>query len=106
MRFKVEQTPRGRWRVMLAGTNAPVSEHDTEGEARECLAAYARGAEAASAPTAETGIARGERVRLRDGAEVIVRPVAPEDKGCCWRASRRASANARVTSASCRPSTG
>lgn len=81
MRFRVEQAPRGSWRVMLAGTDAPVSEHDTEEEARERLAAYVRGAAAASAPTAETGIARGERVRLHDGSEAIVRAVAPEDKG-------------------------
>lgn len=80
MRFRVEQGPRGSWRVMLDGTDAPVSEHHTEEEARERLAAYAHGAAAASAPTSETGIARGERVRLRDRSEVIVRPVQPEDK--------------------------
>src|SRR4051812_42539 len=79
MRFRVEQGPRGNWRVMLEGAEAPVSEHDTEEEARERLAAYARGAAAAAAPTQETGVARGERVTLRDGTSVILRPVRPED---------------------------
>src|SRR3954467_13332156 len=79
MRFRVEQAPRGSWRVMLEGAEAPVSEHDTEDEARERLAAYVRGIAAASAPTAETGVPRGERVQLADGAEVILRPVRPED---------------------------
>lgn len=79
MRFRVEQGPRGTWRVMLADADAPVSEHDTEEEARERLAQYVRGAAAASAPTAETGIARGDRATLRDGGEVIVRPVVPTD---------------------------
>jgi hypothetical protein len=46
VRFYVEQTPKGSWRVMLAGTPAPVSEHDTEEEARERLSAYLRGATA------------------------------------------------------------
>jgi GNAT superfamily N-acetyltransferase len=80
MRFYVEQAPRGSWRVMLHGADAPVSEHDTEEEAQERVAAYLRGIAAAAAPTVETGIARGDRVRLRDGSEVIVRPVEPEDK--------------------------
>ena len=80
MRFRVEPGPHGNWRVMLAGADAPLSEHDTEEEARERLASYARGAAAASAPTLETGIARGDRVTLRDGSEVIVRPIRPEDE--------------------------
>src|SRR3954452_20394246 len=80
MRFRVEPGPRGNWRVMLDGVDTPVSEHDTEEEAQERLASYARGAAAAAAPTVETGIARGERIRLADGAEIIVRPVTPEDK--------------------------
>ena len=79
MRFRVEQAPRGTWRVMLAGADAPVSEHDTEDEARERLAQYARGAAAAAAPTVETGIPRGERATLADGSEIIVRPVQPTD---------------------------
>jgi len=80
MRFYVEQAPNWSWRVMLEGVDAPVSVHDTEEEARERLAAYVRGATAASAPTEETGVSRGDRVRLRDGSEVIVRPVEPEDR--------------------------
>src|SRR3954447_26351666 len=79
MRFRVEPGPRGNWRVMLEGAEAPVSEHDTEDEARERLAQYARGAAAAAAPTHETGIPRGDRATLADGAEVIVRPVEPSD---------------------------
>jgi GNAT superfamily N-acetyltransferase len=79
MRFRVEQAPSGIWRVMLEGTDAPVSEHDTEDEARERLASYIRGAAAAAAPTVETGVARGDRVALPDGGEVIVRAVRPED---------------------------
>ncbi len=43
MRFYVEQSPNGTWRVMLRGEYAPVSVHDTEEEARERLAAYIRG---------------------------------------------------------------
>src|SRR4051812_34915848 len=80
MRFYVEQAPKGSWRVMLQGADAPVSEHDTEEEAQERVAAYLRGIAAAAAPTAETGQPRGDRVRLRDGSEVIVRPVESEDK--------------------------
>jgi GNAT superfamily N-acetyltransferase len=79
MRFRVEPGPRGNWRVMLEGADAPVSEHDTEEEARERVQAYVRGAMAAAAPTAETGVARGDRATLSDGTEVIVRPIAPED---------------------------
>ena len=80
MRFRVEPGPRGNWRVMLEGADAPLSEHDTEEEAQERLASYARGVAAASAPTVETGIARGERVRVRDGSEIIIRAVTAEDK--------------------------
>jgi GNAT superfamily N-acetyltransferase len=79
MRFRVEQGQRGNWRVMLEGADAPVSEHDTEDEARERLAAYEFGAQAAAAPTLETGIARGDRATLPDGTEVIVRQVRAED---------------------------
>jgi GNAT superfamily N-acetyltransferase len=80
MRFYVEQSPQGAWRVMLRDADAPVSVHDTEEEAREHVQAYLRGVAAAGAPTAETGVSRGERVRLRDGAEAIVRQVDPDDK--------------------------
>jgi uncharacterized protein DUF2188 len=43
MRFRVEPSPMGGWRVMAEGSDAPVSVHDTEEEARERLAAYLRG---------------------------------------------------------------
>ncbi len=82
MRFRVEQAPHGAWRVILEGaegTGGVVSVHDTEEEARERLAAYVRGADAAAAPTVETGVPRGERVALRDGNEIILRPIAAED---------------------------
>jgi GNAT superfamily N-acetyltransferase len=74
---------------MLAGADAPVSEHDTEEEARERLGAYARGAAAAAAPTVETGIARGERIELPDGGEVIVRQTQPEDAPLLLEAFQR-----------------
>jgi RimJ/RimL family protein N-acetyltransferase len=80
MRFRVEPAPQGGYRVMIDGVAAPVSHHDTEEEARERLTAYVRGIAAAEAPTAETGVARGERVALRDGSEVIVRPLRDIDK--------------------------
>ena len=48
MRFFVEQAPNGAWRVMLEGSPAPVSVHDTEEEARERLSSYIRGAAAAA----------------------------------------------------------
>lgn len=89
MRFSVEQAPNGTWRVLLRGATAPVSVHDTEAQARERLAAYARGAAAAAAPTVETGVARGERVTLGDGSEVIVRTVRPEDKALLLEAFQR-----------------
>lgn len=80
MRFRVEPAPQGGYRVMLEGVQAPVSVHDTEEEARERVAAYARGVAAAEAPTAETGVTRGERVTLADGSEVILRALGPDDK--------------------------
>jgi GNAT superfamily N-acetyltransferase len=80
MRFRVEPAPQGGYRIMLEGAHAPVSVHDTEEEARERVAAYVRGFAAAAAPTAETGVPRGERVALRDGSEAIVRRLEPEDK--------------------------
>lgn len=79
MHFHVERGPRGNWRVMLDGADAPVSEHDTEDEARTRAAEYLLGAAAAVAPTMETGLPRGDRVKLGDGTEVIVRPVRAED---------------------------
>jgi hypothetical protein len=53
MRFFVEQAPNGSWRVMLRGSHAPISVHDTEEEARERLSSYARGAAAAADPEPE-----------------------------------------------------
>jgi GNAT superfamily N-acetyltransferase len=72
MRLWVEPSPAGGYVVRAAGSPAPLSRHDTEGEAERQLSAYARGL---SRPTAGA-----EVVTLRDGADVLVRPVRPEDK--------------------------
>jgi RimJ/RimL family protein N-acetyltransferase len=70
MRLWVEPWPSGGYAVRAAGASTPLSRHDTEEEAEERLAAYERG-------LARTGT---ETVALRDGSEVIVRPVRAEDK--------------------------
>jgi GNAT superfamily N-acetyltransferase len=70
VRFHVERSPSGAWFVKLAGHDAPVSRHDSEEEAIERRDAYARGAARRD----------GELVTLRDGSEIRVRPVRPEDK--------------------------
>src|SRR5688500_17289907 len=80
---------------MLRGTQAPISVHDTEEEARERLAAYIRGVIAAESPTAETGVPRGERVKLKDGSEVIIRPVVPDAKPLLLEAFQRFSSQSR-----------
>jgi RimJ/RimL family protein N-acetyltransferase len=72
VRCYVEPSPAGGYHVRLRGSDAPVSRHDTEEEAEEAAAAYQRGLEHAA-----TG---AEYVTLRDGSEVIVRQVRPEDK--------------------------
>jgi GNAT superfamily N-acetyltransferase len=69
MRFRIEPSPAGGWHVKLAGHEAPVSRHDTEDEALARAAAYERGA-----------AVEGERVTLRDGSRIVVRPVVPEDR--------------------------
>jgi GNAT superfamily N-acetyltransferase len=71
MRFSVEPSPSGGYHVRLAGADAPVSRHDTEEEAQAAAASYDRGAR-------DNRV--GDRVRLRDGGEVIIRAVRPEDK--------------------------
>src|SRR5687768_7659943 len=71
MRFSVEPSPAGGYFVRLAGVDAPVSRHDTEEEAEAAAASYGRGAR--ETPT-------GDVVRLRDGGEVLIRPVRAEDK--------------------------
>jgi GNAT superfamily N-acetyltransferase len=71
VRCYVEPSPAGGYFVRLRGESAPLSRHDTEEEAEAAAAAY------------ERGLARqdtGEYVTLRDGGEVLVRPVRPEDK--------------------------
>ena len=71
VRCYVEPSPAGGYFVRLRGEAAPLSRHDTEEEAEAAAAAYERG-------LAREGT--GEYVALRDGAEVLVRPVRAEDK--------------------------
>jgi GNAT superfamily N-acetyltransferase len=71
MRFAVEPSPAGGYVVRLWGVAAPVSRHDTEEDAEAAAAAYRRGVERGR---------EGELATLRDGREVLVRPVRPEDK--------------------------
>ena len=71
VRCFVEPSPAGGYFVRLRGEAAPLSRHDTEEEAEAAAAAYQRGLERRDT---------GEYVPLRDGAEVLVRAVRPEDK--------------------------
>ena len=71
MRFSVEPSPAGGYLVRVRGVDAPVSRHDTEEEAEAALDAYRRGVEDGR---------DGELVTLRDGGEVLIRAVRPEDK--------------------------
>ena len=71
VRCFVEPSPSGGYFVRLRGEPAPLSRHDTEEEAEAAAAAY------------ERGLARedtAEHVTLRDGSEVLIRAVRPEDK--------------------------
>jgi RimJ/RimL family protein N-acetyltransferase len=71
VRCYVEPSPAGGYFVRLRGEPAPLSRHDTEEEAEAAAAAY------------ERGLARedtAEHVVLRDGSEVLIRSVRPEDK--------------------------
>ena len=70
MRFYVEPSPAGGYYVRLQGSDAPISRHDTEEEAEARRDAYARGAAAHST----------ERLMLRDGSVVIVRPLERDDR--------------------------
>jgi GNAT superfamily N-acetyltransferase len=72
MRFYVEPSPAGGYFVKLAGSDAPISRHDTEEEALARRDAYQVGA--SKEPST------GENVRLRDGSHVLIRPVRPDDK--------------------------
>jgi GNAT superfamily N-acetyltransferase len=71
MRFTVEPSPAGGYHVRMAGSDRPLSHHDTEEEAEARRLAYERGA---GEP------ARGDLVELPDGSEVLIRPVGPGDK--------------------------
>jgi GNAT superfamily N-acetyltransferase len=72
MRLWVEPSPAGGYVVRAEGSPAPLSRHDTEEEAEHSLSSYERGL---SRPTVGA-----EVVELRDGTDVLVRPVRPEDK--------------------------
>src|SRR4051794_7507470 len=71
MRFTVEPSPSGGYFVRVEGADAPVSRHDTEEEAEAAAASYRHGVEQRR---------EGELVRLRDGRQVLLRAVRPEDK--------------------------
>jgi GNAT superfamily N-acetyltransferase len=87
MRFYVEPSPAGGYFVKLAGSDAPVSRHDTEEEALARRDAYQIGASAQPST--------GENVRLRDGSHVLVRPVRPDDKPLFVAAFERLSDESR-----------
>jgi GNAT superfamily N-acetyltransferase len=72
VRCYVEPSPAGGYFVRLRGEAAPVSRHDTEEEAEAAAAAYERGLRRPDQAA--------ELVVLRDGSEVLVRPVRPEDE--------------------------
>jgi len=72
VRCYVEPSPAGGYFVRLRGEAAPLSRHDTEEEAQAAAAAYQRGLDRVEQAS--------ELVVLRDGSEVLVRPVRPEDK--------------------------
>jgi RimJ/RimL family protein N-acetyltransferase len=72
MRLWVEAWPSGGYAVRTDESPTPLSRHDTEEEAAERLAAYERGLSRAREDS--------ELVTLRDGSEVLVRSVRPEDK--------------------------
>jgi len=86
MRITVEPSPSGGYFVRVAGTDAPVSRHDTEEEAEAAAASYRRGVESRRS---------GELVTLRDGAEVLIRAVRPEDKPLFARGWERFGADSR-----------
>jgi RimJ/RimL family protein N-acetyltransferase len=72
VRCYVEASPAGGYLVKVRGSHAPVSRHDTEEEAELAAAAYQAGLDRAA-----TG---AEHVTLKDGSEVLIRQVRPEDK--------------------------
>ena len=86
MRFSVEPSPAGGYFVRLAGVDAPVSRHDTEEEAQ---------AAAGHLPARADENRVGDIVRLRDGGEVLVRAVQPEDKPLFARGWERFSDESR-----------
>jgi GNAT superfamily N-acetyltransferase len=71
VRCYVEPSPAGGYFVRLRGESAPLSRHDTEEEAEAAAAAYERGLARADST---------EHVALKDGSEVRIRAVRPEDK--------------------------
>jgi GNAT superfamily N-acetyltransferase len=79
MRYQVEQSPSGGWCVRAAGFARPLACHDTEDEAEDAIAALER-ADADPREVAQALNAAAERVRLRDGSVVLVRPVTPVDR--------------------------
>jgi RimJ/RimL family protein N-acetyltransferase len=85
MKFYVEQSPMGGYWVRMEGAPAPISRHDTEEEAFERAAAYARA----------SAVAATDEVELRDGSRVLVRPIRADDKGMLADAFGRLSRQSR-----------
>jgi GNAT superfamily N-acetyltransferase len=79
MRYEVEQNPRGGWCVRAAGFGRPLSTHDTEDEARAAADELAHN-ETDPDQVASVLDAAAEKVRLRDGSQVRLRPVVPADR--------------------------
>jgi GNAT superfamily N-acetyltransferase len=100
LRYELEQNPRGGWSVRAPGFARPLSHHDTEEEALEAIEALEA---AASSPperqgaASETLDAAAERVRLRDGSVVLIRPVTPVDRALYLAAFERFGADSRLS---------
>ena len=98
MKVTVEQHPAGGWVVRADGVDAPVARFDTEEEARERALAMSRGLAREAAVEADAALGHAptaEVVPLRDGSEVLVREVLPEDKELFLAGIRRVGEEAR-----------
>jgi RimJ/RimL family protein N-acetyltransferase len=80
LEFYVQPSPAGGYHVMLRDAEAALSHHDTEAEAQERRDAYARGTHAWAVAELGRDVGRGERVVLRDGSQVRIRPIVAQDK--------------------------
>lgn len=80
VRFRVEPSPSGGYFVRIEGHDAPVSRHDTEEDAEAKVQAYGLGLAGAAGRSAGGDPRAGESVTLKDGSDVVIRPVEPDDK--------------------------